>query len=603
MKFKQRAVALVAAAALGLSLVGCQSLTPEQEPEAFDQFVQNDFIADMTSNYWSLTQFLEHPETYDIDKKEVDADAESSFGWLRTGENLNASLLGTRQFRQQLSQFHLENLTAEQQDTYALFDYLLTLNEKSSQSKFQYLPSFFEAGNHILYSINTVLSELSLRDEDDIEKLWELMDTIPDYMDQVLDYTRQQQEKGLLMVSFDDILEYCQTCIDAGTNSGTLQSLKNNIASVGLDADKTAQYQQQAEESYRTNILPIFQTSMDTLNELKGGKNNTQGLCYLPNGKEYYENLFAAKTGSQRSISETTALLEKLVEESTSQLTNLLLKNPELAESLSNFKTNFTDYNSIIDYLTQASQKDFSTLKPYTYEAKTLSADQNMNNIVAYYLFPALDNTKDNRIRVNPNLDISELQMYQTLAHEGVPGHMYQTNYKMQHAINPWRSTINLLGFTEGYAMYSELMALQYLPNASEDMITAFQLATILDYAAPTMLDINIHYNGWTVQDLMTYYQNRGRIVDEETAQMMYTQLQATPGIYLSYGVGLLEVLNLRSSAEEQLGDQFDAKAFHEALLKAGNVPFFLIEKNVNAYIDATLHPAADTTSALPSAA
>ena len=245
--------------------------------------------------------------------------------------------------------------------------------------------------------------------------------------------------------------------------------------------------------------------------------------------------------------------------------------------------------------LLKKSKSYFPAIQDLTYEVRTLSPEQNNDGIAGFYVLPALDNTQNNQIFINPNFAISSMEMFELLTHEGVPGHMYQFNYIRENIENPWRNIVSFLGFTEGYAQYASYFSYRYLTDLDPDLTQWFQLNSELNFCLSALADIGIHYEGWTIEDLQ---QKLGLLGD--MAEPVYQQIRSNPGAFLSYGVGLLEIQLLRDQAETALGDQFQDKAFHEALLKSGSVPFFLAQQNITEYIEQTL--ASEEASSQPAA-
>ena len=102
------------------------------------------------------------------------------------------------------------------------------------------------------------------------------------------------------------------------------------------------------------------------------------------------------------------------------------------------------------------------------------------------------------------------------------------------------------------------------------------------------MLDLNIHYEGWTLADTYNYLDELG-IKDKELATILYETIVEEPGIYPQYGIGYLEILELKDKAQSKLGDDFVLKDFHTFMLDTGPAPFPIIEKRLDQEIKDTL--------------
>lgn len=588
MKLRKRVGALATALVLGISLVGCQAqpLNSQEEQARFDDFIQNDFVQSMESSYWATTQFLEHPENFGVDASEAETSVESYFGAVPTQASIQETETQLREAQKEFRSFHRDFLTDEQQDTYDIYQYQLELAMEANQSKFQWIDPFFSSMQGVHYNLSQLSSLITLRTEEDVKKLLELMESVPAYIDTVIAYTKEQEKQGLMMIDFDTVINDCNTVLEAGTNGSSLLSLQEEIASLNLGKEKTAQYQQQIEDAYATYLMPAYQTIADALTELEHGTNHTQGLCSLKNGKEYYELIFQQKTGSDRSIEETKELLQNQFDELFSETIDLVRKRPDLATlSMDEIKTAYTDYRSAINDLMEKIKLDFPAIQDLSYEVHTLSPEQNNDGISGYYILPALDNTKSNQIYINPNITVSSMEMFNLLTHEGVPGHMYQYNYMRENMKTPWRNIISFLGYSEGYAQYVTSFSYKYLANMDADLAALFLVNYESNYYLSALWDIGIHYEGWSLEE---FQQKFGYLLGD-TAETTYQLVQTNPGVYLPYGVGFLEIQLLREEAETALGDQFQDKTFHQALLKSGNVPFFIARRNITEYIEQTM--------------
>ena len=182
-------------------------------------------------------------------------------------------------------------------------------------------------------------------------------------------------------------------------------------------------------------------------------------------------------------------------------------------------------------------------------------------------------------------LDVQSLETFSTVAHEGIPGHMYQIAYAYKNVKDPWRNSMaSFLGYTEGYATYTELYALQYLDGVSADAVKLQQNMVVYQDCLVALADIGIHYEGWTKEDAAKFLEENGLAVTDISD--FYNQLQANPTAFLSYYVGYVQIANLKKDAQEELKDKFNDRDFHEAILKSGAAPFSVVEENVKDYIE-----------------
>ena len=188
----------------------------------------------------------------------------------------------------------------------------------------------------------------------------------------------------------------------------------------------------------------------------------------------------------------------------------------------------------------------------------------------AFYITAPLDDFYDNYIYINDAKDYSNIKYFTTLAHEGYPGHLYQTVMSYNYGLSPFRSLLNYGGFTEGWATYTEMLSYHYA-DLDDDVASFLQLnqeATLSLYASS---DIGIHYLGWNFEDMCKLWNEFG-ITDDECIADIMDYIISEPGNYLKYYVGYLKFKQLKATDSNSM-------AFHEAVLKIGPAPFDIVEK------------------------
>lgn len=196
----------------------------------------------------------------------------------------------------------------------------------------------------------------------------------------------------------------------------------------------------------------------------------------------------------------------------------------------------------------------------------------------AFYLTPAIDSYLDNVIYINPAEHYQGLELYTTLAHEGYPGHLYQSVYFQSLSPDPLRSILGAGGYTEGWATYVEMYSYGLWSQDTKAAAIA-QKNRAFTLGLASLLDIGIHYRGYSPEDVAAFLTQLG--FRDDSARALYQNILQSPGNYLQYYVGWLNFQSLREKAKIEMGDAFTLKAFHEAVLKVGPAPFTILEKHV----------------------
>lgn len=577
---------LLAAVLVVVVFAGCGVRRDAGEEQArFAQFVQEEFRSQVeTGSFSERKQILEHPENYGINADAMpvelfDTSQDVETLWAQKREKVPEAWQVLRGFDRNL-------LTEDQQEIYGMMETRLRQVETEIQDEFQYMENLWTVNGGIHTEIPMVFTNMRIEDETDIQDMLELMGTMPEAFAWYMDYSREQETQGYLQIMFDEVLEYCGRQAEAGLENSTYLTLRNKIAALGLDAGLTEAYQTQLKETFQTAYLGTYKKTAEELAALqKDGETHIGGLAQLQNGREYYEQVVLPNhTGNGRTAQETIALLEKWMDRSLDQIAQITAGSPELLESVRKIETSYTNYQEIMADLEEGYRADFPPIQTVSYEICEMPEEQRQNAIEAYYMLSAIDASVPDQIWVNPIRGLHTVGVYATMAHEGVPGHMYQYNYMKEH-----KGVWNLLqflsypGYTEGYGRYVEMVCLDYLDAIPEEEKALYRAMSTLENILQARMDVGIHYEGWTQNKMREYLQRKG--LNPAAADAYMTLLYLSPGSIASYGVGLAEFLELREYAENELGDSFTKLGFHEAILKSGSAPFSMVRENVKEYV------------------
>ena len=186
---------------------------------------------------------------------------------------------------------------------------------------------------------------------------------------------------------------------------------------------------------------------------------NQAGLCRLPRGTEYYEYLVNASTGTSYSdVSALKQAINKQMSKELAAVNQLLSDDPSLGDKLDSSPFTLTEPKDILEDLKAQSQADFPPVNDCNYTIKNVPKTLEGFLSPAFYLTVPIDRPEDNSIYIN-NQSTDAGSLYTTMAHEGYPGHMYQTNYFNQHNTCNLRNVLDFQGYVEGWGTYAEYYA------------------------------------------------------------------------------------------------------------------------------------------------
>jgi len=169
--------------------------------------------------------------------------------------------------------------------------------------------------------------------------------------------------------------------------------------------------------------------------------------------------------------------------------------------------------------------------------------------------------------------------------HEGLPGHHMQIAISLElQGIPTFRQQSYLNAYGEGWALYSEWLAKQ-MPGTYQDPLSEFgRLGSEMWRAIRLVVDTGLHAKGWSEAQAIAYFKDNSAITSEQATSEVRRYL-VMPGQATGYKIGMLKIQYLRAQAEQQLGDKFDIRAFHDTILGGGALPMTILERQVNAWI------------------
>ena len=575
MKYLKRLSIVILSAFMAISLIGCQPQTKNNEEvqKQFDEFIQTQFVNTMESDYTTAHTFMVNPKDFGVDMSQVDV----NLGIRITDENLKKSKEDQASVLKEFKTFNRDDLTDEQAE----------LDEKLNDDKFDYYQQIFESMTGIHYQLPTMLADWQLRNEQDVKDLISVVNDIQPYMDSALDYTKKQEEKGLLMADLNEVIAYCDKVIKKGDQSAVLEAMKKSIDNLSLE--KGTEYKKQLSQAFKDSFIPAYEDIRDTMKSFKSGTNNTEGYAKFKNGKEYYELLLQKNIGSNKSVSDIQSMMTKAYNSHLKNLMAVATKDPNIINK-SEPKTNYKNYTEMLDDIQKNLFNDFPEVKNRSYHIEDINKEiASSSGVAAYFNIPPLDGTDKKQLRVNPNsADVSTVSTYHTVAHEGFPGHMYQYAYMYENISSPYRKALaNSSAYSEGYAVYAQYYAFKYLTDIDQNYLELTKENELATYCIIILADIGIHYEGWSFEQFKDFLNTKGlTLEDDEQFKSQYYQLQANPSAFQPYYVGYEEINALKENAENKLGSKFKDKDFHTALLKSGTAPFNVVERNIDKYIE-----------------
>lgn len=550
------------------------SLHAESSDRQFRTFTRSLFQTEVSANTISLHYTLRSPSDYGI------ADIPATYGSLSSDPV--AAKASVRNVLSSLQEFDPDTLSSENALTFKILDTYL----KNASTGTDYLlyqePLGPVSGIHT--QLPVLLSEYSFYDTQDVETYLALLKETPSYFDSVIRFEQKKAASGLFMPDYqaDSVLDTCQSFIDMGKENYLVSTFNERITSLDLlPENKKDSFQKENMKLVTEEIYPAYQNLITAIKSLKGKGMNEQGLSHFPYGKKYYEYLVRQTTGCNESIPRLRLITRAQILEDLSAMQKVLFPADAALTQASVLEQ--TSPDSMLDDLRSKITDTFPKIPDVDFQIKYVPESMQDYLSPAFYMIPAIDNLTENVIYINNGQTASGLNLYTTLAHEGYPGHLYQTVYFSASEPDPIRSILDFGGYVEGWATYAEMMSyyLAPLPKTEASLLQKNSSVILGLYA---LADMGIHYDGWSVTDTVRFFSDYG-INDPNAVQSVYKLIIGSPANYLKYYIGYLKFYKLKKEMADALGNQFSQKEFHRAVLDVGPAPFEIVydevEKNL----------------------
>ena len=606
----------------------------------FEAFTDALFQYEVTSDSITTAYTIKNPDKWNIPTLEPRITSFSYNDYLRksAANTPDKTLLFVENC---LSHYDFRDLSEKEQLTYSLLkDYIQT---NLALSEYPFYETLLGSSSGIPANLPITLGEYPLRNESDVKIYLELLTQVPVYFEDIISYEKKRFELGYnntpfvtagalnstnavltgfqngdnsFIDTFDERISQIESLskkdIEKYKNLNQRYVEKYVIASYEMLADylesclysekKASQQKATADNKHRINSS---ETNIQTnkRNKMESGdtatvatidpsnllafmdENTSYGTCTLPNGKDYYSLLTKQATGSNRPVTELISMSEQALENALGTVLNTALTHQDAYFYYCEhpLESYYQSPEAMLQNLSLMIREDYPLLSSQpTYEVKTVSDSLAGSSSPAFYMIPAIDDYMNNTIYINPLHNNEENgSLFPTLAHEGFPGHLYQTVYFNESNPSDIRQLLNYPGYVEGWASYVELDSLTFLkyPMDEDSLCKLYQSDIIINLALCARIDMGVNYEGWTLADTRTFFENQG--FNSYYAQDVYAYVVEAPTNYLSYFIGYLEIVNIKDAYQRQTLEQYSEKAFHKKLLDTGPADFETIRKYV----------------------
>lgn len=556
-----------------LSIIYAAILSPAgKNTGSFSEFCTTLFREEMKSNTMNLYFTLKDPKAAGIDSYEI------TLGSL-SGDSPHNQARQLKKLSEELKKYSHRSLKGKDRLTCRLLsDYI---SRQQNLAAYPYYDEPLTPSGGVTSQLPVLLAEYTFRNTRDIKDYLGLLSQMDTYFLGILDYEQKKADAGLFMSDEAclKVIEGCEVFTEHPDDNFLIDTFSNRLNAMdGLTDTQKNAYLKQHSKVLSDHVIPAYSQMIKGLTMLLGRGHNNWGLCNFPEGKAYYEAVVSADTGCDDSVEDLFSQIAKARREDLTFCQNLLEKNPKLASQSPKPDAALKEENAMLSRLQKEILTDFPA--PPQTDVEICHVDPALSEYLApaFYITAPIDDISHNRIYINDAKNDTDIYYFTTLAHEGYPGHLYQTICTSSYGAPEVLSLLNYPGYTEGWATYTEMQSFYYagLDPDLASLLQHNQAATLSLYATA---DIGIHYFGWEKEKNAAFWSEYG-VDDTATVKRITDLILEEPGNYLKYYVGYLKFRQMR----EQLAlenKSFSVSAFHEAILRTGPSPFSVLEETV----------------------
>ena len=490
----------------------------------------------------------------------------------------------------------------------AIFDYENILNELRNFPYHSY--PLNQIGGFHIQTIEFITDNHPVRNFNEANSYIDRVEMIDEVFEGYLIGLNKQSEAGIFppLFVYENVINQINELTSYPISEHPLYTqLLRKAKDINLSPDELKSLELRLKKAINNEVNPAYGMLKDFMTRTMLNANENYGVWSLPNGDEFY-NLriksftttdFTAEEIHQIGLSEVKRISEKMKEilvglgyedsKTVGQLMNDLNENPDFlyADTPDRKDIVVNDYTEMVEEAYDVMIDYFHTMPKARVIVKAVPEYSEKNAAGGYYQSPALDGSRPGVFYANL-YDIKQTPTYsmRTLAyHEATPGHHHQIAHSLE---NDDLTIYRRFGyytsaFAEGWALYSEQLALEAgLAKDPYDELGILQ--SELFRAVRLVVDTGMHYKRWNREKAMNYMKSKTGMSDTEV-RVEIERYIVWPGQALSYKVGMIKILELREKAMKELGNEFNIKDFHSAVLDHGNPPLFIVEEMIDKMI------------------
>jgi uncharacterized protein (DUF885 family) len=597
-----KAIGTLGVYGLALSLIYLTNLFL-MRPASIDHYLAKELILELTGS----PEYMTYMGIFDQYNWLTKHNAKLS---IPSSEDLEKDISNVKKTLNILEKYNNKKLTDNQKITkkIAIFD---TENNLKELEEFAYhsFPLNQVQGEH--HSIISFMNDMHpVRNYSEALDFVKRTDLVIDVFSGLNDWLIKQSEEGIYAPKFvyAHMISQLNELINYSPEEHPLYvQFTKKITELNLSNEEFDLLTSSLKDSINNSVTPGFELLRDYMLSTEKSANPHHGIWSQPNGDEFYKLRIKSYTTTdygpeeihQMGLNEVARISSRMKEiltslgydseKSAGELMNELNEDPAMlyADTADRKKIVVQDYMDMVSEATEGIKDYFHSMPKSPVIVKAVPEYSEKTAPGGYYQSPALDGSRPGIFYVNL-YDIKQTPKYsmKTLTyHEATPGHHHQIAHSLENEnLTLYRRFgYGTSAFSEGWALYSERLSLEagLAPDPLDELGI---LQSEIFRAVRLVVDTGIHYKKWTREEAIDYMKAKTGMSDTE-CRVEIERYIVWPGQALSYKVGMIKILELREKAMNALGNKFNIKDFHSAVLDHGNPPLFIVEQKIDEMI------------------
>ncbi|WP_375205891.1 DUF885 domain-containing protein [Hyphococcus sp.] len=510
------------------------------------------------------------------------------------------------------TEFDYDALSEQSKVSYRIFEFLQERDLEGFPYRFHSY-AFSTMNNPATFPATFLQNIHRVDSVSDAEAYISRIDKLEVAIDQLIEGIDMAVERGIVPTSFsfDPVLEDSANMVkgapfdDSGEDNAVYADFKTKVEALEISDAEKARLMSEAEAALNGPYKSSYQRFIAKVESLRDQSHGPNGVWALPEGDDYYANRIAFWT-SEKDL--TAAEIHKIGLKDVKRIRGemkAIMKEVGFDGSLSEFfdhlRTDPSNFfpnteegrqayldqsKAYIDSIYADVDKYFNILPKAPLEVRKVEEWREETAPIAFYNRPSPDGSRPGIYYVNlKDMTTKQKHEMETIAyHEGAPGHHFQIAIQQELTGVPTFQKFAFFGaYTEGWGLYAERLAKEE-GRFTDPMQDFGRLQNEMLRACRLVVDTGGHAKKWTREQMIDYMLDNNPMTEEDATKEVERYLDM-PGQALSYKIGMIKILDLRDKAKKALGDDFDIRDFHDAVLKNGAVALPILEELVDAYI------------------